>query len=254
MESLTIRDAVTTASGGGVLALALDPQFARTRLVYVVDAVAGRAGLEFRVSRYREAGGRLGERAVLLGGVAASNEPSAALAVAADGRLLVAFDDGGGAGGYSGSLLRLNADGTTPDGQRASPVLLTSLASPRSLAVETSDAWWMVDAGRQVLERVRIHRRTGVQRTTARVIPAASPRAAAVVPIGAVPGLERPLLVLAVDGDAPLLLAEADPSATALATEPLDVAGVDRVTAIAAGPDGAVYFATGQALVRLGLR
>ena len=46
----------------------------------------------FRLVRYREVDGRLGERVVLLDRIPAAARPAAALGVGADGRLYVAFD------------------------------------------------------------------------------------------------------------------------------------------------------------------
>jgi glucose/sorbosone dehydrogenase len=108
------------AASGGILDLALDPQFNRTHLVFVMEAVAGDPPT-FRVSRFREAGGRLGERAVVFRGVqSAPDRPAASLAFGPDGLLYLALDDGGDqnnatrSGSYNGKVLRLNADGTTP--------------------------------------------------------------------------------------------------------------------------------------------
>lgn len=251
-DAIVITDAVTTASGGGVLALALDTAFARTRFVYVIDTVASRAGLEFRLSRYREVGGRLGERAVLLTGVAASAEPAASLAVEADGRLLAAFDAGDGAGGYSGALLRLNADGTTPAGQRAaSPVLAAPFMTPRGLvAAADGESWWLADGGRQRLEQISIHRRTGVARLPLEVAGVDRPQAVLEVGPDAVRGLDRAVLLVGSSGDTPLVLASPG-QGPVLASEPLALTGVDQVRALTFGPDGAVYLATARAVVRL---
>ena len=80
---------------GGIFDLALDPQFPTSHWVYVLDATAGDVPA-FRLSRFREAGGRLGERAVLLDALPASpRAPSAALAFGPDGRLYISLDDGG---------------------------------------------------------------------------------------------------------------------------------------------------------------
>ena len=84
---------VTDTSEGGLLALALDAQFERTRLLYAVYTVLAREGSrQFRLVRFREVGDRLGERVVLLDGIPAGPRPSAALGTGPDGRLYVAFD------------------------------------------------------------------------------------------------------------------------------------------------------------------
>jgi glucose/arabinose dehydrogenase len=129
-------DDVSTEAGGGLLGLALDPDFPRTRLVYAVYT----APTGFRVARFREVGGLLGERAVLLDGVARSANPAAAVRFGPDGKLYVAFDDHGDAstagdlGTYSGKVLRLNADGTVPGDQSGlTPVFVPDVRQARAL-------------------------------------------------------------------------------------------------------------------------
>ena len=123
---------VTDTSEGGLLALALDAQFERTRLLYAVYTVLAREGSrQFRLVRFREVGDRLGERVVLLDGIPAGPRPSAALGTGPDGRLYVAFDASTRTGrtaalaSYNGKVLRLNTDGTTPEDQRTGPVFAT---------------------------------------------------------------------------------------------------------------------------------
>jgi glucose/arabinose dehydrogenase len=124
---------------GSILDLALDPQFPTSHWVYVLDVTAGDAP-GFRVSRFREAGGRLGERAVLLDAVPASPGRPSALAFGSDGRLCAAFDDGGNptvrrarrptAAGAAIERRRLHARRS----EGATPITRPSLQSPRSLA------------------------------------------------------------------------------------------------------------------------
>jgi len=105
----------------------------------------------FRLARFREINGTLGDRAVLLDGIpAAPVQPRASLRFGSDGTLYVAFDDGGGGGdrsSYGGKLLRLNADGSMPAGQ-SSPIIGQGLRSPRGLA-------WSPETGRLWLADVR---------------------------------------------------------------------------------------------------
>ena len=77
----------TLGPSGQLLAIAVDPQFARTRDVFAIYTSPGRSGdAAFTLARWREVSGTLGDRAVLFDGVpAASHSPSAALRVGPDG-------------------------------------------------------------------------------------------------------------------------------------------------------------------------
>lgn len=128
-------------AGAAVLALAVDPHFARTHFVFAIHTARSRSGARaFTLARFREAGNTLGDRILLLDEIPASADPHAALRFGPDGKLYAAFDDGGdeqsAADGASvnGKILRLNPDGTTPDDQpRHSPILSDGLHAPRGL-------------------------------------------------------------------------------------------------------------------------
>jgi len=95
----------------------------------------------FTLARFREVADTFGDRAVLLDEIPASSpSPSAALRFGPDGKLYVAFDDGGNArrrqdaGSLNGKVLRLNTDGTTPaDARGANPVYADGYGSPVAL-------------------------------------------------------------------------------------------------------------------------
>ena len=152
--AITIDDALATAAGdGGLVSIALDREFERTHFLYAVYTVSGpEATRVFRVVRYREVAGRLGERIVILDGVAAAARPAAAIDIGPDGNLYVAFDAGQGSGrvpsaSYSGKVLRLSPDGTTPKDQAAGPVLASDFVSPRGLDWNPeTGTLWVVDA------------------------------------------------------------------------------------------------------------
>ena len=61
--ALSVPDVFVAADAGGVPSLAVDPAFEKTGFIYVLDVAAGDDGPSFRLSRFREAGGVLGERA-----------------------------------------------------------------------------------------------------------------------------------------------------------------------------------------------
>ncbi len=166
--------AMTSALDGGLLALALDAQFERTRFVYALYTVAGPGETRrFRLVRYREVDGRLGERVVLLERIPAAARPAASLGVGPDGRLYVAFDAGADTGrtaalaSFSGKILRLNTDGTTPRDQPSGiPVFATDFQSPRGLDWHpASGALWAADVkrqGRRRTARAGLRRRRGL--------------------------------------------------------------------------------------------
>ena len=112
----------TLGAHGRILALAIDPQFARTQYLFVIYTAPARSGeLTFTLARFREVSDTLGDQAVLLDGAPASSaSPAAALRFGPDGKLYAAFDDGGeahrrrDAAAPNGKVLRLNTDGTTP--------------------------------------------------------------------------------------------------------------------------------------------
>jgi Glucose / Sorbosone dehydrogenase len=140
-----------------VLALAVDPQFARTRYVFAIyTARAASGATTFVVARFREAGSTLADRVVLLDGVRASADPHASLRFGPDGKLYAAFDNGGDArlaadpASLNGKILRLNPDGTTPaDQPRGSPVLASGYASPRGIDWHrASGRMWAADLAR----------------------------------------------------------------------------------------------------------
>jgi glucose/arabinose dehydrogenase len=150
-----INLAGTLGAGGRLLALALDPQFERSRQVFAIYTAPARTGDPmFTLARFREVSDTLGDRAVILDGVPAStSSPSAALRFGPDGSLYAAFDDGGDArhrrdpASWNGKVLRLNADGTTPgDARGGTPVYADGYGSPVALDWDPPTATlWVAD-------------------------------------------------------------------------------------------------------------
>lgn len=154
-----VTDALLTSRDGALLSLALDPNFASNGHLFAVHVV----NRSFRLVRYRLADGRLGERMALIRDVPAAADPMAVLRFGPDGRLYAALDDGGSRDAaaklseWSGKILRLNTDGSTPEDQpAASPVFWSGLKSPRGLDW-TADgaALWMAESGPDGVERIR---------------------------------------------------------------------------------------------------
>lgn len=258
---------VSPPDTGGLLALALDPAFERTRFVYALyTGEARNGGWRFRIARFREAGGRLGERAVVFDGLPASpRRPSGSLAFGPDGKLYAAFDDGGNAADagspstYSGKLVRLNADGSTP-ADAAGPVYESNLRSPRGFDWHPrSGVLWIADAVSPDNETLRVRasdpaRPAAAVRDVRGLPPATDPAAIAFARGSLMPLLEGDLFVASRQGRHVLRLRldRRDPTRV-VGTERL-FAGAGAFTALATGPDGALYAATDTAVLRIGPR
>jgi glucose/arabinose dehydrogenase len=264
-----------SADGGTtLLALAVDPQFERTRFVFALYTAPSRSGEPmFTLARFRESSNTLGDRIVLLDGVRASSpSPAAALRFGADGKLYAAFDDGGDPrrsgdrGSLNGKVARLNPDGTTPDDQASStPVYSEGYRSPGGFDWDppsASGTLWVVDrgAGASSVRGVvpdpasRAGEKRGVVRG-AYMLPAASVPASVAFYRGHLfPAFAGSLLIASNEGRH-LLRISRDPG-------PGD-GGADRrferllqdrvggVRAVAVAPDGVIYFANATAIGRL---
>src|SRR5439155_1638028 len=116
------------------------------------------------LARFREAHDTLADRVVLLEKIPASSRPAASMRFGQDGKLYVALDDGGepaNAGdlaSFSGKILRMNADATTPDDQAgATPVLSYQLRSPRGFDWQPgSETIWIVDTAADDATRLSV--------------------------------------------------------------------------------------------------
>lgn len=119
------------------LSMAIDPAFERSRFIYVARAAETAAGSEIQLARYREAAGRLGERAILYESVVAGSGLSATVRFGPDGKIYLLM----GAAESPGRLLRLNADGARPRDQAgATTAIATGLTGVRGMAWDPRSA------------------------------------------------------------------------------------------------------------------
>jgi glucose/arabinose dehydrogenase len=266
--ALVLDDALVANGSGGLLALAVDPQFDRTRLVYTLHTVAGSDGAPmFRVTRFGEASGTLGERAVLLDGVPASVDRAAgSMAFGPDGKLYLAFGDAVGdarVASFTGKVLRLNPDGTTPEDQPgASPVYSIDHPSPRGFDWQpATGVLWVADVVRPGVEELRAIapgtrpvRRGERQARQGYTLPANTGVSSLAFYRGAsVAAFRGDLFVAAQEGRSLLRLRfdRRDPTRV-VSTERLLQNRSDTIRLVAGGGDGALYVCTDRALVRIG--
>ncbi|MGE3704287.1 MAG: sorbosone dehydrogenase family protein [Vicinamibacterales bacterium] len=246
---------------GGLLGLAVDPDYARTGFVYVVYTAAD----GYRVARYQHANDRLVDRVVLLDGVAAGAGATAALRFGPDGRLYVAFgaerDErlAADAAAYNGKVLRLNADGTVPDDQAGfTPVYASNVIAPRGLAwMPDARALWIA-AGQDGSGVLNVVRQEGERLRRGRLAaryatPEAQAPAGALVYHGDSFKEWQGDLLVVLPAEGQVLRVRIDPAdpARVLSTETV-VGGLGGgARALAAAPDGTLYVAGGDSLMAL---
>ena len=228
--------------GGGLLAVALDPQFAVNHFAYIVYTARPRGdSAVIRLARVREAAGTFADRVALYDQPLDGADATAALSIGPDGKLYVAA---------GGDVLRLNRDGTTPDGQPGyTPVYSSGYHAARGLAWQPeSGLLWVLDSAGSAIARVMPAGRP----QTARALPRSTPPSSIAFGTDAMAAFRNDLIIGSDEGRH-LLRVRFDPRA------PTTVAGAERllqdavggIRVVAAGPDGALYFATADAVGRL---
>src|SRR5262245_1802160 len=127
-----------------LLSIAFDPDFQRTRFVFMLQTIDSPDGPLVLLARYRELRGALGQRAVIFQSAAEGDgDPSGMLRFGPDGKLYIVVGSSEG----TGKVFRLNPDGTTPGDQTGTtPAVAGGVAIAQGLVWDPrTPVLWIVD-------------------------------------------------------------------------------------------------------------
>jgi glucose/arabinose dehydrogenase len=265
--ALTVGD-VYVEGEAGLLGLALDPDFAQNRFVYLHYTAAIPGNAVNRIVRYREVNSRLGERVVLLDNIPAGNiHDGGRLHFGPDGLLYASAGDASipdfaqDVSSLGGKILRLNRDGSSAGGNRfSSPVYTYGHRNPQGFDWHpaTGDLW-AVEHGQVGNDEVNSIRAglnfgwpriegagtlPGMETPATFYNPAIAPSGAAFYRGQRLPQFANNLFVATLRGTALLRLTVDNASRRVTSEERLLEGTYGRLRDVISGPDGYLYFCT----------
>jgi glucose/arabinose dehydrogenase len=143
---------------GGLLGVAVHPDFARNGFIYLYLTTAEDGSVTNRVERYRLGGAALADETEILAGIPGSaNHDGGRLAFGPDGKLYVTTGDAEQSehapdkDSLAGKILRLNDDGSIPaDNPFGNAVWSYGHRNPQGLAWDDGGTLWATEHGRSV--------------------------------------------------------------------------------------------------------
>lgn len=263
--ALTLTDVFTTGESG-ILGLAVHPQFAANRFVYLTYTASAPGGPVARLMRFREADNRLAEGVVLLDDVPAANiHNGSRVKFGPDGRLYVTFGDvatpsvAQDAASLNGKVLRLTDDGLSAPGNRfASPVYSLGHRNPQGIDWHpVTGELWETEHGQTHNDEINVidsganygwptieasQTRPDMVAPIVFFVPAVAPSGAAFYRGTAIPAFANQLFVATLRGMALLRLTVSGRRVTA--QERLLENRYGRLRDVVSGPDGYLYVCT----------
>lgn len=236
-----------------ILSIALDPDYARTHFVFVVEAMPAAGGAALQMVRYREVRARLGERAVLFQ-VPSPVDPALASAAVRFGPDTKAYLATGALDG-KGTLARLNPDGSMPRDQAGSaPDIATGIETVRGLDWDPgSNAVWIADEGNTDAHLSALSLTPAPVRAAVRVRKRIAGRAGSLefYRSDAVPSLRGNALLASAEGYILRLRIDPDDPTRIEWVEKMFDRAAGPIRVVAVSPDGAIYLCTDSVLARL---
>ncbi len=149
-------EGVREAGEGGLLGLALHPEFETNRWLYVYYTYEGDDGLTNRVERYRLDDDGPADRTLIIDGIPGNfYHDGGCLEFGPDGYLYITTGDAGGSsrsqdrGSLAGKILRLAPDGSVPDGNPfGTAVYSYGHRNAQGLAWDADGRLWSTEHGR----------------------------------------------------------------------------------------------------------
>jgi glucose/arabinose dehydrogenase len=265
--ALTLDDVAATGESG-LLGIALHPNFASNRFVYVVYTASVGGRTVNRLVRYREVNNTLAERAVLFDDIpAATIHDGSRVKFGPDGRLYMTMGDAAVAslaqdlGSYAGKIFRLNEDGTSAAGNPfSSPIFSYGHRNPQGIDFHpVTNELWETEHGPTGFDEVNRIRaganygwpeitgsqtRPGMERPVLFYSPSIAPSGMAFYRGTRIPSFTNNLFFGTLAG-VHLHRVRLNPQGTAVIGEERLLERVyGRIRDVVSGPDGYLYFST----------